>query len=158
MKRQTLLIVFLVLFLVLNLCTLGFVFLRDSGHQRPGKHTPPVDAIIIKTLGYDEAQVESFNTLKSAHHKQMMELDEGYAIALKAYFSINEDSSDKAKSDSLEQVFCRIQTEKARVTRSHFQDLKDLCRPEQKERFRELVPELVQIIVPKKNMPPPRRN
>jgi protein CpxP len=157
MKREKLLILSVALLLILNFGTLGYLFLRDGngpGHRRSN----PVDAIIIKTLQYDRQQQAAFDILKHEHHGQMMQLDGKYAAALKGYFRTLGDSAPTAARDSFERVFCAIQTEKARITYAHFEDLKALCRPGQKARFDELIPELVQIIVPERNIPPQRRD
>lgn len=154
MKRETLLTTAVIALLFLNFGTLGFLIFRRPPH-RAGPDR--LDRHIVEQLQLDAAQRQQFETLKQAHHRQMLVNEQAYADALRNYFDLlRQDTLVAAKRDSLQGVLTRIQNERASVTFQHFADLKALCTPEQKPRFEALLPELMQVILPRKEHPPGR--
>lgn len=139
--------------LLLNFGILGFLLLRPGPNGprpggAPGKR-------IVEYLQLDARQQQTFEQLKSAHHQQMLESDRAYREALSSYFGLlKNDAPSQAQQDSLQAILTQIQEERRAVTFQHFQDLRQLCTPEQKERFSTLVPELMHVILP----PPNRRS
>jgi len=156
MKKETLLVITIVVLFLLNLSTLGFLFFRRPPHS-PGAGA--LDRRIISTLQLDEAQQQRFEQLKKAHHEQMQASDRAYRDALNNYFGLlKSDSVASVQRDSLQAILTRIQNDRAAVTFQHFADLKALCRPEQKQDFDRLLPDLLQVILPHRNRPNTERN
>ena len=159
MKKEKLLTLLVILLLLLNISII--IFFVFIGHERPPMGPPKVDKLITETLNLDEKQIARFNTMKREHHHQMMQLDKQYVELLQQYFELlNVKQLENSSKDSLENMVEKIQLQKAQITFRHFQELKSLCRPDQIERFQELIPELSKIILPhppKSELPPPRR-
>lgn len=158
MKRENLL-VGLVLFLVLLNAVILYLFL--SNDNRPGGGPPRHDKVIIETLKFDEQQQLAFEQLKFQHRSAIVEIDNQFEPTLEAYFLLlRNDSSSSVTKDSLELVIGNLEKQKARITFSHFSDLRKLCREDQKAAFDRFIPELFRFIMPPrpKNPPPPRRN
>jgi periplasmic protein CpxP/Spy len=158
MKRETLLTISVVMLLLLNLGTLGYLFL---GQRMGSPHHPPrVDKIIIETLHWNAEQQSKFDILKHEHRSQMNELDDKNREIARGYFMLlNATSLDTAQKDSLEKAMASIEAEKADITFRHFEDLKRICTAEQAKNFDALIPQLIDILLaPRpKHFPPPSR-
>lgn len=157
MKRETLLTLSIVLLLLLNLGTLGYLFIAQ-------RHGPPplrIDKTIIETLNWNEEQQQQFEKLKHEHRTAMNRLDDQNEETARKYFTLlNSSPVDTAQKDSLEQVMASFEKQKAAITFSHFEDLKKICTPEQVNNFDALVPQLIGILIAShpKNGSPPRRD
>jgi Spy/CpxP family protein refolding chaperone len=157
MKKETLLTVAVVALLLLNFGTLGFLLIRRAPHAGGGRPGEGLDRHIVEVLQLDDAQKQQFAKLKTEHHSQMLLSDAAYREALENYFDLlKNDTVDQRLQDSLMSDMTRIQNERATVTYRHFADLKAMCRPEQKQRFEALLPELLQVILPHNNRAPRR--
>ena len=153
MKKETLLTTAVIALLLLNLGTLGFLFFRPGPHP-PGAKRPPLDRRIEKRLHLDAAQQQTFKQLKSAHQQQIQASDRAYRETMEQYFALlKNEMPDTAQQDSLLGVLSQIQGNRTTMTFQHFQDLKALCKPNQKEEFAAMLPELMEVILPR----PPKR-
>lgn len=156
MKKETLLTVTVIALLLLNFGTLGYLlFMQPRPHaEREGMK---LDQEIIKTLQLDDNQQKTFNGLKTAHHEQILSSDREYHEALVRFFSlVKNDTIEQAQYDSLMTAMLDIQKSRAALTFKHFEDLKNLCSPEQRKNFDQLLPVLTQVVLPHKNDRPGR--
>lgn len=145
MKKETLLTTAVIALLLLNFGTLGYLFFQHPPHERPGR----LDREIVETLQLNAAQQQQFEQLKTAHHQQMLAADGAYREALDNYFALlKNDSFMPAQRDSLQAVLSRIQQDRVTVTFQHFSELKALCSAEQRQHFAELLPSLMQVMLP----------
>ncbi len=160
MKKETLLTTAVIALLLLNFGTLGYLFLQRPPHDRPGGPRK-LDREIVETLQLNAAQQQQFEQLKTAHHEQMQTSDRAYRDALDNYFALlKNDSFVPARRDSLQAVLSQIQKDRVTVTFQHFSDLKALCSPEQRPHFAELLPNLMQVMLPRREQqgPPQSRH
>lgn len=157
MKRENILIGVVIVLAIIN----GLVLYRFvSGPGGPPDGPPPHDKIIVERLGLDQSQQRAFDGLKYQHRTKVNELESHFEKTMEAYFLLLR-SNDQSKKDSLESVLGGLEREKAMVTYEHFKDLKDILRPDQKEKFDAFIPELFRFIMPphpKRKLPPPGRN
>ena len=146
MKKETLLTVAVIVLLLLNVGTLGFLFLNKPPRPKP------LDKQIIQKLALDPQQIEKFDQLKKAHQEQMLSCDERFRDGMENYMSLlKNDTIETTVQDSLQAILTNIQAERAQVTLQHFMALKALCNPEQRNIFESMVPELVKgISLPKR--------
>lgn len=155
MKKETLLTMAVVALLLLNFGTLGFLLFRRPPHVQGGRPGERLDRHIAETLQLDDAQKQQFAKLKTEHHSKMLLSDAAYREALGNYFALlKKDTVDQQLQDSLQSNMTRIQNERATVTYQHFADLKAMCRPDQKQHFEALLPELMQVILPRNDRAP----
>lgn len=136
----------LVLILVLiNTIVLIYIFIIKQGPNqapRPGK-------FIIESLELDETQISSFEQMKRDHRSQMNKLDEEYKDLLTQYLNgLKEKQVDSVKNKTLEEKMAAIQIEKARITFSHFANVKSICREDQQKKLNNIVPELINVMAP----------
>ncbi|MCC6279628.1 MAG: periplasmic heavy metal sensor [Saprospiraceae bacterium] len=158
MKKETLLTITVLALLLLNFGTLGYLFFQRPPHERPGR-PGKLDREIVETLQLNAAQQQQFEQLKTAHHEQMLSSDQAYRLALDNYFALlKNDSFVPAQRDSLQGVLSRIQQERVTVTFQHFSELKALCSAEQRQHFAELLPALMQVMLPNRDRQGPPRN
>ncbi len=159
MKRETFLTVVIVALLLLNFGTLGFLFLNKPPHPPgmfPGRPGGGVGEMLMQELSFTTQQRDDFEKLRFEHRSNMNKLDEANNQLLVSYLQLLKgENIDPAKKDSLEKEMASIQTQKADVTIKHFQQVKNLCNAEQKKKFDEIIPELIQVIAAPKNGPPP---
>ena len=144
MSREKFLTIAVVFLLLLNACTLTFLFL-GSRHHPP--HPVRMEKLIPESLGFDKAQIEKFDVLRYEHHSQMITLDEQNKQVLISYLGLlKADSVNVFEKDSLEKVIAAIQQKRAAGTIAHFEKLKAVCKVEQKEKFNTLIPELIRVM------------
>ena len=144
MKRENLLTIAVVLLLVLNSATLGFLFFQ-RGHRPP----PPLrfEKFIPESLSLSEAQIKQFDEMRGEHHAKMLDLDKQNRETLVVYLQLlKEDSVNALQKDSFEKIIATIQQQRAAITLDHFQKLKAICTAEQKEIFNAIIPDLTQVI------------
>jgi len=152
MSREKFLTIAVGFLFLLNLGTIGFLYLN-----RP---QPPRELfrVITKELNFDDQQEEQFFALRDQHRNRMDRLDREFADTLEKYLQLlKEREPSSSIRDSLENSIASIEKQKAAVTLKHFQEVKALCRPDQLKNFERLIPELSRILLPPKNQRPPRR-
>ncbi|MGC4058850.1 MAG: hypothetical protein QM743_12135 [Chitinophagaceae bacterium] len=95
----------------------------------------------------DEAQVDHYEALIRQHRSAVIAIDKETAELKRTLY---QSLLVPTNRDSLINVIGEQQKKIERVNLAHFEDIKALCRPEQQERFKELVQELDQLF----NHPP----
>lgn len=144
MKRETLLTVAVIVLLVMNMATLGFLYWthvrspQNTGDKKepqlttfeiyePGDFSS-IDHAIIDKLHLDSAQQIKFVEMKHGHHSQMQALDSSYTALLRQYFDLlhSQNVSTEVR-DSIESTLAKVQARRASVTFDHFKALKTLC-------------------------------
>lgn len=158
MKKETLLIAAVLALLLLNFGTLFFLFFH-KGPGGAGRGPSPLDRDIVEKLHLNTEQQAKFEQLKKAHHDQMEQSSRDYRDALANYFALlKNDSFTQARRDSLQTKLTEIQKNRVDVTFQHFNDLKTLAGAENKGNFEALLPDLMQVILPRRDRPGPPRN
>lgn len=159
MKKEKLLTIAIVALLILNLGTLGFLFMS---HGKPPMGRPggkPVDAIIIEGLKLNENQIAQFEDLKHEHHSQMMRLQETDKNLHETYFALLKTSNPDLKQETnLRQQLANLDQEKDSITFDHFKKLRGICNPEQQQRFDSLIDEILRALHSQRRGPDHPRN
>ncbi len=158
MEKSKLLTISVFGLLVLNLATLGFLFLNGpKGHRPP---PPPGDQqnpreLIIDQLHFDAAQQKEYGKIIQWHQKTIRELDHNIRETKNDLYALlrQEQVNGKTK-DSLMNVLIDDQKQIDETHFKHFEAIKKLCHPNQLEDFNSLTEELGRIFAPNH---PPRR-
>jgi len=153
MRKEKLLWILIIVLILVNGATIFFML---SGRRpAPGDK---FDRTITEVLQLNQVQIRQFNIMKREHHQEMIRVDREMQSTYEKYFYLLSDTGNILEKDSLETVLGNNQKEKIQITYQHFNELKSICTSEQKEKFKELIPLLMQVIDPKKKPSPSRRN
>jgi len=159
MEKTKLLTLSIIGLLLLNLGTLGFLFLSGpKGHRPPpggpGEDRPKPKEIIIDQLHFDAQQQKAYDKIIHWHQGEIRRLDATIRQTKNAlYAQLNQDVVDGKAKDSLIGVINACQKQIEATHFKHFEDIKSLCHPDQMEDFKALTAELGRLFAPNK----PRR-
>ena len=136
--------------LVLNLALIAVLFTHQK--HRPAPRERPRN-IIIESLQFDEAQIKEYDKLIT-EHRSAIENQEKNILSLKnqLYSSLSVDE-DSLLVISLEQQLGQLQIGIEELHYEHFQQIKNLCRPNQLDHFNELMKNISEIFSPPRPMP-----
>ena len=158
MEKTKLLMITVIGLLVLNLATLGFLFISGpKGHKPPhdrteGRQMPR--EIIINRLHFDVNQQKDYDKIIQWHKGEIKRLDSEIREAkIGLYSQLKESQLDLKVKDSLIAVINTNQKQIETTHFKHFEEVKKLCNKDQLEDFNELTEELSKLFSPNK---PPR--
>ena len=142
--------------LILNLCIVGWVFLKKNSGPPRGPKDGKKQAIDILKL--DQQQNDAFLRLASQHMNQMKDLDAQQRTLLYVYFKNVFDTDKVSNSDSLLNNVQHVEMQKIESTFQHFKDIKSLLSTDQHAHFEEFMEHALEMILSKrkKNPPPPK--
>lgn len=152
MTKLKLLSISVIGLLILNVCIVGFLFLRRPPAQLQGPPPFEVDGPknkIVEVLQLDREQVLEYEKLIDHHKKAIKLLDDSIKVTKSNLYKTlaEEDSSMK---DSLIIRLSTLQKEIETTHYDHFLKVRKLCKPEQLDRFNRLTHELANFFGSKK--------
>ena len=134
-----------ILLLLLNFGTLGFLLLTGPKHDRRPPHRMPKE-IIIDKLQLDAKQQTAYQKLIDWHRGTIDSLDHQIRVTKnKLYLQLTQKTVDIKTKDSLIAILANDQKKIEETHFKHFQDIKNLCKPEQLSLFDDLSEELSRI-------------
>ena len=148
MESAKFLKIVIIILLLINIATLGFMFM-----QRPhGMPPPPMDAgdFISHELNFSPEQINQLNKLREASRMHIDELREKGKGFHDKYFDLL--SSDEPGSVPVLQLADSIasnQKEIELITFSHFKDVRAICTPDQQKRFDSIINDALRMMAPK---------
>lgn len=145
MSREKFLTIAVSFLLVLNTGTIGFLLLNKP--SRPHE----LWKLVIEKVGFDESQKNAYLLLRDEHRFSMDRLDDQFEESLKRYMSTISHEANPAMEDAMSNELAEIEKMKAQLTVEHFRRVKALCKPEQVEKFNQLIPDLMPILLPPKD-------
>lgn len=154
MEKTKLLTIAVIGLLLLNLCTLTFLFLQKPMGAPP--RPPKPDVFIIEKLQFDEKQQTQYQAMVKTHQQQVSNTrDSIKQIRNTLYKQLLLPPNQRTQVDTLITQFGTKQQRIEQLNFAHFNDIKQLCKPEQQANFSQLVDELAKLFSPPQ--PPPRR-
>jgi protein CpxP len=157
MKKETFLVLVIIALLLLNLGTLGYLFMQQQRqtHNFPHHQPPRPDKLIIERLQLNDNQIEQFEESKFKHRSNIIKLEQEAAQLHAAYFSLlKQPKYNYTEADSFQQLLAQNQIEKDSVTFLHFEELKAICTEKQIPLFYNLIEEIGEILT---TQPPKRK-
>jgi hypothetical protein len=149
----------LVFLVLLNVATLSYVLFRDGkgttgqpAAPPPGTGPESVSAFLANELGFTREQKLQLDRLRADHFAETQMLRENLRDLHEAFFS-SWRPEDAAKADSIGDAIGRKQAALELATHVHFRKIREICDPDQKERFDGIIGELLRRVGP----PPPER-
>ncbi|WP_264521439.1 hypothetical protein [Flavobacterium sp. N1994] len=159
MEKTKLLTISIIGLLLLNLATLGFLFLNGPRGHKPPFDGPPREGhkpkeIIINKLHFDANQQKEYDKIIQWHHSEIERLDSNIRQTKNELYSQLSNSEVNVKTkDSLIAVLNSYQNQIEQTHFKHFEDIKKICHKEQLEDFNDLTEELSRIFAPKPHEP-----
>ena len=145
MDKIKILTIAVIALLLLNFGVLGFLLLNGSKHDHGPRHHEP-KKIIIDKLHFDAAQQVAYQKLIDWHRGTIDSLDRQIRQTKnRLYLQLLKTTADVKTKDSLISVLANDQKQIEQTHFKHFQDIKNLCKPEQLDRFYDLTEELSRI-------------
>lgn len=160
MEKTKLFTLGIITLFLLNLGTLGFLFVSGpKEHHPPHGHGPDERskprAIIIEKLHFDADQIKEYDQLIQWHRSHISEMEDKIRETKnELYLQLNENQINENTKDSLITVLVLYQKDIESFHFKHFQDIKKMCKKEQLEDFTALTNELSRFFA----KPPPPRN
>jgi Spy/CpxP family protein refolding chaperone len=145
MDKIKLLTIAVIALLLLNFGTLGFLLISAPKHGGRPPHRMPKE-IIIERLQFDSKQQKEYQTLIDWHRRIIDSLDQQIRETKNELYTqlIKPDADTKTK-DSLITLLANHQKQIEQTHFKHFEDIKNLCTPEQRENFYDLTRDLSRI-------------
>jgi len=165
MDRIKLLSISVIVLFILNIATISFVFFgtksRCGGkpnrhhHQKhmEGKHNPSM--MISEKLKLDDAQTIELNQLFEAHKSKIESISDQIQDQKKGLFDLlkSDIRDEKLKNEILDKI-STLEREKDALMFDHFENVKALCKPEQKEDFIKLMDHMERFAHKRGHRPP----
>lgn len=159
MEKSKLLTLSVIGLLVINLATLGFLFLNGPRGNRPphnDEYQKPRE-IIIDKLHFDDNQQKEYDLIITINQDEIRRLDKNIRLTKKALYSqLSEPEINLKIKDSLALCIAEYQKQIEETHFKHFEAIKKICHPEQMDDYNELTHELARIFAP--NHPPRREH
>ena len=147
MNKMKFLTVGIVILLLLNAATL-FILFHTHLNQLHDHHNGEDPAHYITTqLKFDANQQKQFEDLRNRHHEQTMKFHDEDRELHDLYFNLlKTDHPDKAKVDSVASLIGAQRKNLELLTFEHFQQLRTICRDDQKKLFDNTIDEIARTM------------
>lgn len=144
MERTKLLTIAVIGLLLLNTLTIGFMILKRPPRLAGRDGTP--SRVIIERLHLDASQRQQYRQLIEAHQQQTHALSDESAQLFREYYGLlTSEPTDTSRANALSAQIAENQRALAQLNFAHFQQLKQLCRPDQQAKFDQLVNDLSRL-------------
>jgi Spy/CpxP family protein refolding chaperone len=159
MSKTKLLYGIIGLLILLNTSILVLVLAQPHPPRPDEQHRPDPKNVIISELQFDAAQQAAFATSMHKHHDQIEQLDERLlATRQQLYQLLATNQPDLAKKSEYMQQDLQIQAQIEETHWQHFQEIKQICRPDQLPKFAQLTTKFSQLFSKKGHPPHPPRH
>jgi hypothetical protein len=129
---------------MMNLLLVGLMVTHNPDRDR--RDEPK--RIIIERLGFDEQQINDYEKLIDWHRSKMRESREKTTQLKNQLYSTLNGKDTTVSTDSLMAEIGRVQQDMEHVHYQHFQDIRNLCRPDQLPAFDQLTTEIADLFTP----------
>ncbi len=154
MESSKFLKIVIVILLLINISTLGFMFMQRPAHGMP---PPPPDAgaFLSHELNFTEDQEKQLDLLRRENRSVIETFRENGKEFHDQFFDLlNSSPVDSGMVSSKADSICSNQKQIELATFYHFQKVRAICNPEQKKKFDEVIKEALRMMAPR---PGPRR-
>ncbi len=142
-KKNNVLKIGLIVLIILNIILLSRMYFFDHHPSHHKKHERP-DEFVIRELKLNEEQINQYNLLVKQHRDSIQELFEEGKKLRNNYFS--QLKSDTIQEILINDVLIKIKTNQQQIeeiTFNHFFALKQILNKEQKNKFDNIINEVV---------------
>jgi protein CpxP len=150
---------FAIVLVILNLVLLSFIVFkpRRNGHRMPlGQMNEGPARFIIEQLRFNKDQEAAFIALKQAHRDSIENIQrQGRELRHSFFEGLKQDSTLSSTTENLAKQIAANQERIELVTYKHFEAVKKLCDPKQKQVFNEIIQEVLMRMAPHPGPPRP---
>lgn len=172
MKKESFYAIVIVALLVLNLGTLGYLWMNSSkhipNHKGPQKGQEGPLRFMADELGLDDAQFKNLRIIARNHGKALDSIQQHIGEARTSlYVLAKDDVIDTGKRDAFLKNIEAYESAKHMITLTHFHDIRSILSEEQKVKFNAFVEDMARHMAPPVHgpdrgrgtggPPPPRR-
>ena len=134
MNKRKLVSRLVIALLIVNLFFIGFsIFKKKSMKRGEGPERP--EKMILSVLNFDKEQENTFKVAMEKHQAQILPLQKGLKELKQQFFTSNDDEL----ADSIATLMGQFYIDLNHAHKSHFHDIKEICRPEQMPAYEELM-------------------
>ncbi|MEP7196349.1 MAG: hypothetical protein ABI851_07490 [Saprospiraceae bacterium] len=135
--------------IALLLINLFLVWQILSHNSRLGRKEEP-KKVIIKRLDLDDKQVEEYEKLINWHKEKIHIADDQMMAIKNELYSSLQNGKQTSSNDSLINSIGQLQMSIEQINYKHFQDIRNLCRPDQQKLFDSLSGDITKLFATKK--------
>ncbi len=135
--------------LAVNIILIWFLMCNKTAH---GKKEGP-KKVIIEKLHFGVLQTKKYEKLIDWHRKNIRESESQMMVLKNQLYTSLQQGKQTNSSDSLIAEIGKVQIEIEHINYKHFQDIKQLCKPEQLKLFDELSEDIAKLFA-HKPLPP----
>jgi protein CpxP len=138
------------LLIVVNIVMIAMFWWQHKNRpEQPAGGRGNAAEFVIKALALDSNQQQAYQQLREEHQQQMRAIKERSREQKEAYLDLfTKDSvTDEVKNAAID-ANAAIEKETALVTYQHFRKLRALCNAQQKEKFNEIIGQVLRMMSP----------
>ena len=136
-----------IIMLALNLAVVGTIWYMKSDRDHRGRDRTTAQKLqrfVERELQLTEEQQQEYGALVREHLKKSRELRAEISnYRNEIYQNMNDTTTAPTRVDSLAEKIGATQAELERALYGHFEEVRSLCTPEQKERFERMIEKLL---------------
>jgi Spy/CpxP family protein refolding chaperone len=149
--------IIIIVLLIINIGTLGFLWLgrgpkeHDRHHPPPGMGRPPegggAGAFLRESLQLTDKQESAYRSMREQHHETVMHIRDEMKQSKRALYALLKapdrnavQNEERVQLDSLAAQQRRIEA----ITYEHFREVRTLCTPEQQTKFDDVIGEALE--------------
>ncbi|HQR94021.1 MAG: hypothetical protein B7Y15_14270 [Bacteroidetes bacterium 24-39-8] len=138
-----------VLLLLANSIAMGMYWWQQYNNQPAGggKDNQGASAFLIEKLGFDSAQLVAFRALQKSHQQTIRALKDSMHLAKDQFFNLlDKDAVSEQELINGASLAASKQIQLDRITFDFFKSVQNLCNPEQKIIFKQVIQEALRIM------------
>ena len=149
-------VIALISLVLLNLTTLAvFFFTRPHFPATPGNGNAA--EFLSREIGFDSVQKTAFAALRKEHQQKMRGIRDKNREAKEAFFDLlSEPGVDEATLTAAADKASQYEKEGDLITFRHFQEVRKICRPDQQQKFDQLIRQVLRMTAPQPGSGPGR--
>lgn len=158
MSKIKILSIAVIALLFINIVIVGFLLLRKPPRFPHGKPAVEIEGprkIIIKRLDFDAQQTAAYEALISSHRTSIKALEDSIALMKNNLYQTLQGDTLNNKDEIINRLGA-LQEKIETVNYNHFASIKQLCKPDQLNKFNTLTTELAHFFSAKRNEILPR--
>lgn len=145
MNKLKIVSILAVIMLIVNIGIIGYIMLINKEKTIINKRRMPRE-IVIEKLGFDSKQIASYDKTIKKHQNTIRSLDDSIRNKKnQLYLRLKNNASEIDKNDSLVIVLGNFQRQIEITHYNHFIEIKNICKPEQLDKFIKMTTELSKI-------------